>query len=511
MRFAYGLLALTFVTDCALSVKVESPPAVDVDVSSLKGPAIPLVKRKDYYKKRLSRRLLTAAQEKTVLVTPDTATATIPSVSAVKKKSMSLSSPHRDEVYMKDYYDNQYIGEILVGTPAQKFTVVFDTGSSDIWIPGNDCSQCASHKRFDYRQSSSCTISQTPFSIEYGSGPVSGLVAMDTIHLDGEHVLPQVPIGLVQGESSDIASFEMDGICGLGFAGIASVTNPPLTSYLLKSSSDPLFAVFLNSDPQDTKNPSHISFGWYDTSMVSPSAKIHWNSVTTENTYWGIDMDGFRVVDSKNQQQTHLPSLCYDGCTAIADTGTSGLGVPDEYYDDIVKALQGDNFCSDTTCFTSDSKSYPTILIKLGSTQYKMLPSDYLLCDGRECVFRIQSAGPGVWILGDAFISAYYTIFDIKEKRVGFVCDGDCDGGLWQQSESYVPYMSLSAGAFIRSGYFFLIAGVALSVFLVHLSLTGEDNVEELNESEETPVLATAVGAVTAESSGYGATAEGSC
>lgn len=50
---------------------------------------------------------------------------------------------------MVDYYNNQYVGAIGIGTPPQQLSVVMDTGSSDLWIPGLGCTACGNHNTFD--------------------------------------------------------------------------------------------------------------------------------------------------------------------------------------------------------------------------------------------------------------------------------------------------------------------------------------------------------------------------
>lgn len=79
----------------------------------------------------------------------------------------------------------QYYGEIQLGNPPQTFTVVFDTGSSNLWVPSTHCNSiaCFLHKRYDSNKSNSFAENGTEFSIRYGTGSLEGFISHVTLSL----------------------------------------------------------------------------------------------------------------------------------------------------------------------------------------------------------------------------------------------------------------------------------------------------------------------------------------
>ena len=90
-------------------------------------------------------------------------------------------------VVVNNYENAQYYGEISLGSPAQKFEVIFDTGSANLWVASESCSSsnCRKHPKYDSSKSSSYTVNGTVFDIEYGSGACTGFLSQETLSFGG--------------------------------------------------------------------------------------------------------------------------------------------------------------------------------------------------------------------------------------------------------------------------------------------------------------------------------------
>ena len=367
-------------------------------------------------------------------------------------RQLSLST----DLELTDYFNNQYVGEVSIGTPGQKLSVVFDTGSSDLWIPGRGCEECGDHGSFDNSLSSSYREGSSPdekdgssyFEVDYGSGEVRGTKGRDVVQL-GDLALRDVVFGQVDFEDSEIQSFMMDGIAGLAFAGLASVTKPTLLDHLRRTFPDmrSSFTLYLSTDPA---RESHLVFGSDDiATVVGPNATWRYTPVLRRDAtlkYWTVKIDGLQVGKDD--------LFCSAGCYAIVDSGTSGIAVPESDYDDLLKkvtslssAKKKKKSCKDNTCYYADLSDFPDLYFHLApDNRFPLRARDYVSCSPwGECVIKFQkSAGSNYWILGDVFLEAYYTQFDYENLRIGIACDGNCAGGGWHGKGGYVSFDSVT-------------------------------------------------------------------
>lgn len=100
-------------------------------------------------------------------------------VSKYMQNYVGMASEDGSSLPLTNYMDAQYYGTIEIGTPPQEFTVIFDTGSSNTWVPSKKCHSlaCYLHNRYDSSDSETYEKDSREFAIRYGSGAVEGFIS----------------------------------------------------------------------------------------------------------------------------------------------------------------------------------------------------------------------------------------------------------------------------------------------------------------------------------------------
>lgn len=90
---------------------------------------------------------------------------------------------------LKNYYNYNYVGTLMVGNPPQKIRAIFDTGSTNQWVLSSLCESdgCLNGDNMVYDPTMSDTFIPTDVGveIEFGSGPLEGFFGFDDFWVGG--------------------------------------------------------------------------------------------------------------------------------------------------------------------------------------------------------------------------------------------------------------------------------------------------------------------------------------
>ncbi|KAJ1732379.1 hypothetical protein LPJ61_002076, partial [Coemansia biformis] len=224
-----------------------------------------------------------------------------------------------------------YFGEVRLGTPPQNFRVVFDTGSSDFWIPSVECdsSACQQHSRFSLANSSTYATSHLPFSVAYGTGGLIGQVGADTLRI-GNVSVPGVHVGLATHMSRFFSTARFDGVFGLGFPGLSRIqSQPPL--YVMAQAGlleKPIFSFWVREGKGGQHAGGEVVLGGVNPKRFEGEART---VPIVRKMYWEVELNGLLV------NEYPVPSISSQ--TAIIDTGTSLIVLPATDADAVNQAL----------------------------------------------------------------------------------------------------------------------------------------------------------------------------
>ncbi|CAF3437460.1 unnamed protein product [Rotaria sp. Silwood1] len=319
------------------------------------------------------------------------------------------------------YFAFYWIGLISIGTPEKTFIINFDTGSTDLWVPSIQClSTCENKAKYDSYSSYTSRANGATLRISYGDGSyVNGIFINDTVTIGNLSILNQA---FAQANNiSGFSSSTFDGVLGLAYPSIGTSGQIPIFYNMWQQGliPDPIFSFYFNPNP-NVYPGGELIFGGVDSTKYLDS--ITYVDVII-HAYWEFMM---------NSVQTNGKTIC-SNCRAILDTGTTLIVGPSNQIALLNYAIGGtyDHEIGLYTvdCYTRLLSDFPDVEFSIGNMTFKLSVLQYLLIlkdsDNYICYTVFQGVnlrdnrGNLIWILGDYFLSRFYSIYNVNRNQIG--------------------------------------------------------------------------------------------
>ncbi|KAL6743364.1 hypothetical protein Aduo_016409 [Ancylostoma duodenale] len=255
-------------------------------------------------------------------------------VRQMRRMAMEYTPPNR----LLRSQSSEYLGNITIGTPEQRFQVVIDTGSGDLWVPDYSCvgdepevcehsvcdgglvcvvfcpestcckknvvlgneNYCRGRHLFHSRKSDTYIKADGTWRIMYGTESVRGFCGNDTVRLgvgSERLVIPGTRFGQANKMSIFFDEKPIDGVLGLAFYLLSAANNvPPFQRAVELGLVDPIFTVYLEK-LQKINGKAHggvVTYGGFDSQHCSET--ITYENLTAA-TYWQFKMKSVTAGD----------------------------------------------------------------------------------------------------------------------------------------------------------------------------------------------------------------------
>lgn len=337
------------------------------------------------------------------------------------------------------------------------------------------------HTRFNHQKSTTFKPLSQQLAISYGVGSAKGTYASETLTLgsaDGV-ALSNFTVGLVSNTNNilmasmaeDGDSAPSNGIFGLGYPNLSMKTGEKpghlvMGLYQAKAISEPIFSIFLNTQSaygnsgemllggiDNSKFTGQMQYApviSYDVStyMISPNLGANMTSKEANSQeshlYWAVPGQGVETSSGYKQNSKTLQGY-------ILDTGTTLTYVPSSVAKSIVMSVTQNakttefdaiNGVYQVSCSTAKKTGSVSFLLSTSAATTSTSPisiqvpiADLVIplddartaATSKSCMFGIAPSPVGLdltsgetWILGESTLRSLYTVYDLKENRVGF-------------------------------------------------------------------------------------------
>ncbi|XP_064086690.1 lysosomal aspartic protease-like [Macrobrachium nipponense] len=318
--------------------------------------------------------------------------------------------------------DAQYYGPINLGTPAQEFNVIFDTGSSNLWVPSKKCLSvaCLAHRRYDSAASSTYKENGTAIEFHYGSGSCKGFLSADHLSVGDVPVEDQL-FAEITSEGLSFLPGKFDGIMGMAFVEISALEVPTVFDNMIDQGvvDDPIFSFYLNHNMSGTPGGELVLGGSDPNHYEGEFAYVPVSRVG----YWQVTVESISVGGVAK-------SFC-NPCEVAIDTGTSLIAGPTENVKELMTDFGAFHILGpEYGILCSKVPEMPNVTFTMNGYDFELEGADHVIevedptTGIKECIVGFLALDTSQlivdWIIGDPFIAKYYSEFDVGNKRIGF-------------------------------------------------------------------------------------------
>jgi pepsin A len=303
-------------------------------------------------------------------------------ISAHAQRIMNISTALEDQ-------KTEYTGTIGVGTDSNgdaqfEARVVFDTGSTNLWVASVLCKEppCDTDRAREFYDPGK-SVTQEPYAgedgeidIMFGTGELKGPLHVDTYHVGPMKVRRQ-PFAMIREMEGDVfSSFPFEGILGLGFKSLSFGGINPFFERVIEQRllTNNEFAFFFNVD---SHKPSALLWGGIDKDLYHGSIRMF---PVVQPHYWALELVDFKLGNTsmKNVGMSDEPMK-----RLIVDSGTTYFTAPEGLHEQIVAKIPENN-CADVNDYPpltyvlkgSDGETYELVV----SQETYMIGSDSENC-----------------------------------------------------------------------------------------------------------------------------------
>ncbi|KAJ3054797.1 hypothetical protein HK097_000789 [Rhizophlyctis rosea] len=330
-----------------------------------------------------------------------------------------------------------YHGQIKVGNPTQNFSVLFDTGSYQLWLRSTDCTSsfCTGQPQYDPSKSSS--------AVRTGE-KAPDITYVDGTSVSGNYVTDKVSIGLLSIDNLTInAVSSMNGESVED--GIMGMCNPapkePANFFQSLQKKGIMTSDVMGYYIDQTNVDGEVDFGGIN------AARFKGNLTWLPSLGYGAgDKAPYIFFQSKQTGMGFKGTQAFFNLNMVSvfDTGASLMVLPPDLALNLSKALTmtkvttspSDYDMYEALCPNGIINTWPNMTLAFGDVELQLTPKEYLYLVQRNSDGAIvcrsgwigmradQSSGtnpsaPGA-ILGNTFLRRFYSVFDWNQQRVGF-------------------------------------------------------------------------------------------